>query len=163
MVTTNDRCVNAEDSLSCSTVCTSEAVEAWLPPSIPEWPWPDLGIRYVVAIGSVRHGHRRWVLRKPIMVIATISWSDVSCEYEPLHLLGYGKSLAEAIEAIEYDFVVTYDEIVEEDDENLTADAKDLKVALLDIAGYPVLSTEWTTETVPFNPEETEVTELGVM
>jgi len=162
MVTTRDNWLNAGVRLSCSTVCTSDVIEARLP-SIPERRWLDIGIQHFVQIESVRYGHRRWSLREPIMAAVTVSESIVSCEYEPLHLLGYGKSLDEAIAAIKYDFVVAYDEIAEEDDENLSADAKDLKAALLSITGCLVLSPEWTTETAPFDPEETEVTELGVM
>lgn len=151
-----------ETSPLCHTVCASDVLAEWSR-NIPAVSWSHVSMNRVVEIDSVCHGNRRWVFREPIRATVTISEAVVSCEYEPLHLFGYGGSVEEAVAAIEYDFVVSYDEIAEEDDENLTARARELKASLLALVGSQLLSPRWTTDTVPFDPENVDVRELGVM
>jgi len=70
----------------------------------PEPPWA--GRTGFVVIRGVRTGGRSFVLCQP--VVATLGKCDElwTCEYEPLHLLGYGASIEEAIEAFFVDFAV---------------------------------------------------------
>jgi hypothetical protein len=56
-----------------------------------------------------------------------------SCEFDDLHLMGYGYSLEQAIKRFMNDFAVAYDGLVGKADDHLTTDARQLRDALSDL------------------------------
>jgi hypothetical protein len=88
------------------------------------------GARYVSVLAC---GGLRFVLREPIPVQESYECGTWTQRYEPLGILAYGQSREEATEAFCADFACCWEEIVREEDDNLTADARELKGTLLSI------------------------------
>jgi len=81
------------------------------------------------------HNGRELRLHSPLHVDIRETESGVTIECDTFSLMGYGKTMREAVGAFNDDFCVTYDEIAKEADKNLSADAKEWKAILLVIAG----------------------------
>ena len=88
------------------------------------------GPRYVSVLAC---GLWRFTLRKPIAVQESYERGTWTQRYEPLGILAYGQSREEATEAFCAEFACCWEEIACEEDDNLTADARELKSRLLSI------------------------------
>ncbi|HLG13921.1 MAG TPA: hypothetical protein VJH03_05245 [Blastocatellia bacterium] len=74
---------------------------------------------------------RRFHLRETMTIQVDFREGLWVYEYEPLRMLGYGTSRAEALNAFRSEFASCWDQIAQESDENLTLDAVELKAKLL--------------------------------
>jgi len=102
----------------------------------PDMPTPKPEIRAVggfVRFSYIQSGDRRFTLRRELMPCLKREGALWSCEFDDLHLMGYGYSLEEAIKRFMDDFAVAYDGLVGEADDHLTADARQLRDALSDL------------------------------
>jgi len=82
---------------------------------------------------KVIHGNRRFVLRQQIQIRVNYDDGLWVHEYEPLGIISYASSRSESLEAFREDFAACWDLIAQEDDENLTTDAKEFKEKLLSL------------------------------
>jgi len=92
-------------------------------------PKPEMFVRFSYIQGR----DRRFALRRELMACLKQEGALWSCEFDDLHLMGYGYSLEEAIKRFMDDFAVAYDGLVGEADDHLTADARQLRDALSDL------------------------------
>jgi len=69
------------------------------------------------------------VLRLREAVQADLYWEDNHwvCELASIRVMGFGETEAKALEDFCEDFIVTYDGLVDEEDDSLTADARSAK------------------------------------
>jgi len=88
------------------------------------------GPRYVSVLAC---GGFQFILREPIPVQESYECGTWTQRYEPLGILAYGQSREEATEAFCGEFTCCWEEIACEEDDNLTADARELKSRLLRI------------------------------
>lgn len=79
----------------------------------------------------VDYGNRRFLLNEQIQIEQNFRSGIWTCEFKPLGIFGYGESRHEAVSSFRRDFAVCYDDIAQEEDENLTLDAQELKQKLL--------------------------------
>jgi hypothetical protein len=84
----------------------------------------------LVRFSYIQSGDRRFALRRELMPCLKQEGALWSCEFDDLHLVGYGYSLEEAIKRFMDDFAVAYDGLVGKADGHLTADARQLRDAL---------------------------------
>jgi hypothetical protein len=75
----------------------------------------------------VDYGNRRFVLKEQIQIKQDFSDDVWVCEFGPLGILAYGLSRREAVECFRRNFSVSWDDIAQEQDDNLTLDAQELK------------------------------------
>jgi hypothetical protein len=102
-------------------------------PDMPT-PKPEIGaVGDFVRFSYIQSGDRRFALRRELMPCLKQEGALWSCEFDDLHLMGYGYSLEQAIKRFMDDFVVAYDGLVGEADDHLTADARQLRDALSDL------------------------------
>jgi hypothetical protein len=73
---------------------------------------------------------RRFILKNPIRILPDVLDGVWVHEYEPLGIIAYGRTRSESLEAFRMEFAVLWDEYGQEDDQNLTEDAKELKSAI---------------------------------
>jgi hypothetical protein len=73
---------------------------------------------------------RRFILKKPIRILPDVMDGVWVHEYEPLGIIAYGRTRSESLEAFRMEFAVLWDEYAQEEDENLTDDAQELKRAI---------------------------------
>lgn len=83
-----------------------------------------------LSLNRIQHDERRFLLKRPIEVIAGFRQGVWTLEHEPLGLLGYGRSRADAFDGFKMEFAACWDVIACEDDSNLTGDARDLKALM---------------------------------
>ena len=81
----------------------------------------------------VSYGDRVFRLRRAIEIKVGFHEGLWVHEFEPLCLLAYAPTRSESLDALRQNFVAAWDEIAQEDDTNLTDDARDLKRRLLDV------------------------------
>jgi hypothetical protein len=75
----------------------------------------------------------RFTLRQPILIQESYERGIWTQRYEPLGILAFGQSREEATEAFCVEFACCWEEIACEEDDNLTADARELKGRLRSI------------------------------
>ncbi len=75
----------------------------------------------------VDYANRRFLLSEQIQIRQAYTDGVWSCEFEPLGILAFGLSRRAAVTHFRTDFAACWDDIVQEDDKNLTADARQLK------------------------------------
>jgi hypothetical protein len=100
---------------------------------VPDTPTPEPEIRLagdIVRFSYIQSGDRRFALRKELLPSLKQEGALWSCEFDDLHLMGYGYSLEQAMRRFMDDFAVAYDGLVGEADDHLTADARQLRDAL---------------------------------
>ena len=78
-------------------------------------------------VTRIIYDQRRFRLTSRIAIAVDLRDGLWIHEYEPLGILAYGKSRAESLRAFRMDFAACWDSIAQEDDANLTGDAKELK------------------------------------
>ena len=78
----------------------------------------------------IDYGNRRFLLQEQIQIQQDFRDGVWVYEFEPLKVLGYGLSRHEALVTFRKDFAVCWDDIVQEEDANLTLDAQELKQKL---------------------------------
>ena len=94
-------------------------------------PKPEIGlVGEFVRFSYIQSGDRRFALRRELLPCLKQEGALWSCEYDDLHLMGYGYSLEQAIKRFMDDFAVAYDGLVGKADDHLTADARQLRDAL---------------------------------
>jgi hypothetical protein len=81
----------------------------------------------------VIHESRRFCLRERIEIAVDLRDNLWIHEYEPLGITALGHSRAESLNAFRLDFAACWDSIAQEDEKNLTADARQLKAKLLQL------------------------------
>lgn len=77
--------------------------------------------------------NRRFILKKPIRILPDVMDGVWVHGYEPLGILAYGRTRSGSLEAFRMEFAVLWDEYAQEEDENLTDDAQELKRAINDL------------------------------
>jgi hypothetical protein len=87
----------------------------------------------LIWISTLHCSGRRFSFRKPISVQETYEHGIWTHRFDPLGILAYGDTREEAMEAFCAEFACCWDQIACECDDNLTADAQDLKRKLLDL------------------------------
>lgn len=90
---------------------------------------PELIARFVVFL-NVQSENRVFVLRKELTACLRQEDSLWTCEVESLYLMGYGYSAEQAISRFQDDFAATYDGLINEPDDQLTKDARQLRDAI---------------------------------
>lgn len=76
---------------------------------------------------------KRFILRKSLRVRIGLESGVWVYAYEPLGILAYGSSQAEALDAFRTEFASAWEQIAKEDDARLTRDARALKKRLLSV------------------------------
>ena len=76
---------------------------------------------------------RRFRLTKPLCIQESYEQGVWSRRFDSLAILAYGQSREEAMETFCEEFACCWDQIACEQDDNLTADAQDMKRELLDL------------------------------
>ena len=94
-------------------------------PDMPT-PEPEMFARF----SYIQSGDRRFALRRELLPCLKQEGALWSCEFDDLHLMGYGYSPEQAIKRFMDDFAVAYDGLVNEEDDNLTEDARQMRDAL---------------------------------
>ena len=80
-----------------------------------------------VRVSRIFSDNRSFDLWQNLVVVLSNEGPHWTCECEPLHLLGYGSSADEALRSFMHDFADTYNGLIGEPDERLSADAQALK------------------------------------
>jgi len=75
----------------------------------------------------VDYGNRRFVLKEQIQIRQDFLDDVWICEFEPLGMLAYGLSRREALECFRRNFALSWDDVAQEQNDNLTVDAQELK------------------------------------
>lgn len=86
-----------------------------------------------VRMAVIEWGRRRFLLKKTMRVRVGFEGRVWVYEYEPLGILAHGSTEAEAMDAFRAEFASAWTHIAQEDDANLTRDARTLKKRLLSI------------------------------
>lgn len=86
-----------------------------------------------ISLSSVECPPRRFVLREPIQVREGFERGVWTRCFDRLGILAHGSSREEAAEAFGAEFACCWDDVACEEDSGLTADAQQLKAALLEI------------------------------
>lgn len=112
--------------------CAS-SMEVASAPDVPPNEFEPVLVSEFIHFSYIQTGNRRFGLRRGLMPCLKLEGSLWSCEFDDLHLMGYGYSLEEAIKRFMEDFAVAYDGLVGKADDHLTADARQLRDALSDM------------------------------
>ena len=114
------------------TSCAS-SMEVASAPDVPPPESEPVFVSGFIRFWYIQTGNRRFGLSNEMRPCLKQEGSLWSCEFDDLHLMGYGYSLEEAIKRFMDDFAVAYDGLVGEADDHLTADARQLRDALSDL------------------------------
>ena len=88
-----------------------------------------------MVLSFIQSGKRRFVLREGIGV--NLNWDGALwvCEFDDLHLMGYGYTREQAVTRFMEDFAVTYDGLVGAANDDLTEDAIEARDKLIALVG----------------------------
>src|SRR5713101_5745057 len=97
---------------------------------------PDVAIQpstipVPVELGTIKHRNRVFSLAQPIRVNVELDKDLWVLECRPLRILAYGESRERALASFCEDFADLYDHIGGMADENLTDDARELKMRMI--------------------------------
>jgi len=112
-----------------SSPCTSNMAVT----SARSVPSPESEPRVViqcVLFSHIESEGRRFALRRALMPCLKREGSLWSCELDDLRVMGYGPSREQSLGRFMDDFAATYDGLVDEADDHLTADSRQLRDAL---------------------------------
>ena len=114
------------------TSCASSMIVSG-DPDMPT-PKPEIGpVGESVRFSCIQSADRRFALRRELLACLKQEGALWSCEFDDLHLMGYGYSLEQALKRFMDDFAVAYDGLVGKADHHLTADARQLREVLSDL------------------------------
>ena len=82
---------------------------------------------------NLLYHNRRFHLRQPIQITPVFHEGVWVHEYEPLKIFAFGHSRHESLHAFKMEFSACWDQLAQEEDNNLTEDAQDLKRLLLSL------------------------------